>query len=151
MGARHQTGGCLCGAVRYEVRGRVRGALHCHCRMCQRSGGSVAMTWADVSPDEFHVTRGAIREHASSGHGTRGFCADCGSPLTYHGRFGDLHDFGVTLASLDDPSVVRPAIHVWARSRVPGVVLDPGLPSHEEETPEFQEQVRDALRDREQG
>lgn len=148
MAKEHPAGGCLCGAVRYEIRGRLRGALHCHCRLCQRSGGSVAMAWVDVRPDEFHVTRGSPREHASSAHGTRSFCADCGTPLTYHGRHGDLHDFGVTLASLDDPSAVRPEVHIWLRSRVPGIVLDPDLPGHDEDIPGFQEKVREATKGR---
>src|ERR1700756_4838437 len=79
------TGGCQCGAVRYELTARPRGASLCHCRMCQKAGGAPFMAFAPLSITDFVVTRGQIATFASSDIAERGFCSTCGTPLTYRG------------------------------------------------------------------
>ncbi len=100
------TGGCQCGAVRYALTEPPRGASLCHCRMCQKASGGPFMAFVGVRLDHFAVTRGAPALYRSSEIAERGFCAACGTPLTYQllGRDG----INVTIGSLDRPADVQP-------------------------------------------
>src|SRR3954471_1780260 len=77
------TGGCLCGAARYELESDPFDCGYCHCRTCQLYGGAPAMAFASVAATDFVWTGGesAVRWTASSSFGRRAFCAECGSPL----------------------------------------------------------------------
>ena len=98
-------GGCQCGRVRYRAEGPSDLSSICYCRMCQRASGGPFMifvrfpiqkvTWS-TQPEAF----------ASSNVVERGFCKDCGTPLTY--RQIDGPNVSLTLNSLDDPDAVRP-------------------------------------------
>ncbi len=100
------TGGCQCGAVRYRLEAEPTGANVCHCRMCQKASGGPFMAFAGVRLDELVWTRGAPKVFASSAVAERGFCPDCGTPLTY--RLLDRDRISVTIGSLDQPSAVAP-------------------------------------------
>ena len=80
-----RTGGCLCGAVRYESEGDPVFSLQCHCRDCQRSSGTAYIAAMRVPASGFRITQGAPKRYigkADSGNAiTRAFCGDCGSPL----------------------------------------------------------------------
>ena len=108
------TGGCQCGAVRYRLEAEPTGANVCHCRMCQKASGGPFMAFAGVRFDELVWTRGAPRVFASSALAERGFCADCGTPLTY--RLLDRDRISVTIGSLDRPSAVAPEMQYGAES-----------------------------------
>lgn len=114
--AQEMTGGCQCGRVRYRaVVEDVGTAYLCHCRMCQRATGGVfaallqlpraAVTWTATPPDRF----------ASSPIAHRGFCAACGTPLTYEGEGSDQMD--LTVGSFDEPGRLRPFGHFGVESR----------------------------------
>ena len=138
-GQRVFAGGCLCGAVRYEIRpcrSELK-ALHCHCALCRRSSGAAVMTWVECTPEEFFLVKGGMRTYRSSAHGERRFCGRCGTQIVYHGILGGIDDFGITLGSLDDPSCAKPQMHIWGKSGVPGIEIDPGLERHDGETEEF--------------
>lgn len=108
------TGGCQCGAIRYRVDAVPSGTHICHCRMCQKaSGGPFA---AAVLTSSFTVTRGAMSVFKSSEIAERGFCARCGTPLTYRSLPGNF--VTVTLGSLDDPDAVAPLKQYGAESRL---------------------------------
>jgi len=109
-------GGCQCGAVRYRLMSEPTGANVCHCRMCQKASGGPFMAFGGVRMSEFVVTRGAISTFASSDIAERGFCAQCGTPLTYRGFGADR--ISVTLGSLDDPNAAEPAVQLGVESRV---------------------------------
>jgi hypothetical protein len=105
MTAAFRSGGCQCGAVRFRASKFGRSSL-CHCRMCQKAFGS--FFGALVTAHDVEWTRGAPRRYASSNVTQRGFCADCGTPLTYEVD-------GVTelaVGAFDDPGVVAPVIQV---------------------------------------
>ncbi|MEL7274663.1 MAG: GFA family protein [Pseudomonadota bacterium] len=93
------SGGCQCGAVRYSV-DRLGKASVCHCRMCQKAGGSLFMALVDA--EGFRWTRGTASHFASSNLSNRGFCARCGTPLTLE---TDDH-VEVLIGSLDNPDAV---------------------------------------------
>jgi hypothetical protein len=109
-------GGCQCGAVRYRLMADPTGANICHCRMCQKASGGPFMAFGGVQRAEFVVTRGTISTFSSSDIAERGFCAQCGTPLTYRGLGADR--ISVTLGSLDDPNEVEPATQLGVESRV---------------------------------
>jgi hypothetical protein len=122
-------GGCLCGAIRYQVQGAPLHAGYCHCRMCQRVAGAPVVAWATWPADRFAWSQGEPTAFASSAQGERSFCPNCGSSLTFIDP-GDRAVVEVTLASLDDPSLVTPEEHIWTTSRVPWLKLDDQLPRH---------------------
>jgi hypothetical protein len=112
------TGGCQCGAVRYELTRRPRAASICHCRMCQKAGGAPFMAFTGAVPQErFVFTRGAPATYRSSEIAERGFCAVCGTPLTYRLIGGDR--VSVTIGSLDRPAEVAPTQQIGAESVLP--------------------------------
>jgi hypothetical protein len=113
------TGGCQCGAVRYRLIVEPTGVNICHCRMCQKASGGPLMAFGGVRLDQLVWTRGAPKIFASSAIGERGFCAQCGTPLTYrmHELEGDR--ISVALGSLDQPAAVAPTIQFGVESKVP--------------------------------
>ena len=120
-------GGCFCGAVRYEVSGAPRTLCYCHCESCRRVAGSPAVAWGTFARAGFRITRGTLAELHSSPKVLRGFCAGCGSCLTYahEARAGEID---VTLASLDEAAQLAPRMHVWVADKLPWVRIDDGLP-----------------------
>jgi hypothetical protein len=124
------TGGCACGAVRYECGAEPVMALNCHCRDCQRASGTAYASGMIVSADAFRFTKGAPKYHegrADSGREVgRGFCADCGSPVV--ATQAGYPMFIVHASSLDDPSWHRPTLDVFTASAQPWDHLDPALP-----------------------
>ncbi len=120
------TGGCQCGAVRYRLDAAPRGSTICHCRMCQRAGGAPFMAFTGVPLNDFVLTRGTLSTFASSDIAERGFCAGCGTPLTYARRGAD--HVSVTIGSLDRPGDVAPESQLGVESRLPWFVGLAALP-----------------------
>ena len=120
-------GGCYCGAVRYEAAGAARQLCYCHCESCRRVAGSPVVAWGTFERGGFRVTRGSLAELHSSPKVVRGFCAGCGSCLTYsqEARPGEID---VTLASLDEAAQLAPRMHVWVADKLPWVRIEDGLP-----------------------
>ena len=79
------SGGCACGAIRYESTAEPVMMLHCHCRDCQRSSGGPFSSFVIVPTEAFKLLQGSLRFHDSpsdrGGKTHRGFCLDCGSPI----------------------------------------------------------------------
>ena len=78
------TGGCQCGAVRYALLEEPTGAHICHCRMCQKAFGSFFAPLTGLPMTAFEITRGELAIFKSSDPTERGFCRNCGTPLTIH-------------------------------------------------------------------
>jgi hypothetical protein len=129
-----QTGGCQCGALRYEITQEPQMVYACHCTDCQRMTSS-AFSMAVVLPAEaFRLVAGeprAIQRAADSGRvTTRWVCPDCGSWVTAAPRPGSTVR-NVRAGTLDDTSWLRPTVHFWTRSKQPWVVLPEGAQSFE--------------------
>jgi hypothetical protein len=75
------TGGCLCGAVRYESSKPPVTGGYCHCRMCQKGSGGLFSAWMQFRPEGFRFTKGGPKLYRSSEWLQRGVCSTCGSPL----------------------------------------------------------------------
>jgi hypothetical protein len=110
------TGGCQCGAVRYEWRGEMAHASVCHCRMCQKASGQPFMGFAGGKQEHLRWTRGAPKVFRSSDMVERGFCKECGTPLTY--AFDGTGNISVTINSLDDPEAAPPTKQFGVESKV---------------------------------
>lgn len=126
MNATRLSGGCQCGAVRYSIPMPGKGVHLCHCRMCQKATGNFFAALAPVPRDSVQWTRGTPAFFRSSPAAERGFCAACGTPLSFSYVGGPtLH---VTIGSLDDPNAVKPEIHYGVEARVKFLCLADGLP-----------------------
>ena len=120
-------GGCLCGAVRFELRGALPPAVNCHCRFCRRAHGSAFVTIAWVQEAGLRFVRGedALVRHESPA-GYRAFCVHCGARL-----FAGLPGSGflsLALGSLDDPPARKPIMHVNVESKAPWYEIRDDLP-----------------------
>ena len=97
------TGGCQCGSVRYALHiAKVERPHVCHCRMCQRATGGVFAALAGCPKAKLDWTKGSPALFASSNLATRGFCKDCGTPLTFAYNQPEARIY-VTIGSLDNP------------------------------------------------
>ena len=110
-------GGCQCGAVRYHFTEQPGGAHICHCRMCQKAFGAFYAPLVGGPRDTFAITRGTLALFNSSDLTERGFCAQCGTPLTF--RYRDSQGISVSIGSLDDPSAFPPIDQHGVESRLP--------------------------------
>ncbi len=123
-------GGCLCGAIRYEVVGEPVVVALCHCSMCRRSAGAPAVAWAMFEQGALRFVGGAPAVYSSSPGVERAFCARCGTPLTFRAEFmPGLVD--VTVGSMDAPATLPPQMHIWAAKRLPWFLLGDSLPRHD--------------------
>ncbi|MEO0501120.1 MAG: GFA family protein [Pseudomonadota bacterium] len=104
-------GGCHCGEIRYRVTGRALNSLLCNCAACRGTSGAQNIAFFMVKNDAFRWVRGTPKYYASSPGVRRGFCADCGTTLSYQ---GDLIPglIDITVGSLDDPDAFPAEAHV---------------------------------------
>ena len=119
-------GGCQCGAVRYEVRMAPFGVHVCHCRMCQKAVGGPFAVICPVLKASFVLTRGEMAYFWSSDIARRGFCRDCGTPMTF--EYPHAEDMGLLVGTFDEPSRVGPEIQYGNESRVSWYHTLTGLP-----------------------
>lgn len=139
MTAPRLSGGCLCGALRYEISATPVVTCHCHCSLCRRASGAPYATWTTVPLSGFRWTRGAPASFRSSARAQRDFCSACGTQITF--RLNAQTDGGtatldVTSATLDDPAQVSPTAHIWLSARVAWDTLpEDGLERFEEGFP----------------
>ena len=127
------TGRCLCGAVRYEVRGTLRDVLICHCEECRLWHGHVSASTAARREDlvllEQHGLRW-IQSPRSDAGARRGFCGECGSSLFWDAP--ERPTVSIAAGTLDEPTGLRSAAH-WYVSQAGDYYDLPadGLPRHE--------------------
>ncbi len=120
------TGECFCGAVRYEITGKLRDARSCHCSRCRKAFSSQASAYAEVDPADFRWTRGEghLSSYASQEEFGLQFCRTCGSTLC--GTFrGQVH--GVTLGCVNGDPGVTIGQHIFTGSKAPWEVLPEGI------------------------
>lgn len=132
-------GGCLCGEVRYEVRGEPVWSATCYCENCTRSVGAPVVAWAGFEAAGFRLLQGRPVLHESSPGVVRGFCGRCGTALTYQKNpavlEGAQDDVYVATRTLDDPDAHPPTEHVHYRERAKWFVAGDDLPCHDSLSP----------------
>jgi hypothetical protein len=127
------SGGCACGAIRYEFSGEPAAAINCHCRDCQRASGAgfaaCLLVWEESfrylsSEPKYHTV---ISERGETMH--RAFCADCGSPMGILEPHRPKLVF-LSAASLDDPEIYQPTMNIYTESSHSWDILDTELEQH---------------------
>lgn len=129
------TGGCLCGAVRYEVSGDPIRVANCHCDDCRKVTGAAFATNVFVKEDDLTIQSGDLGSYShqsdSGNTMTKKFCSNCGSQVFSEGT-GSPGAVGIKVGSIDDASNIKPQITVYAARALPFVQID-------EDTEIFQE------------
>lgn len=129
-----ETGGCLCGKVRFTTRGPLREVIFCHCSQCRRQTGlyfaatSVAADRLDLEGAE-HVTW-----FASSTFASRGFCGTCGSLLFW--KPNDEPRYAVLAGAFDRPESLHPGYHICTEGRAEFYRISDGLPQYPGDGPD---------------
>ena len=130
------TGGCLCGAIRYECTAEPIVMLKCHCGDCQQASGGPFAPAVLVPAEAFRLTKGTLRYHFASrekgGKHKRGFCAECGARITGGESETPSEMVGLLAGSLDDPSEFQPTMDIFISDAQPWDQMDPSLPKFEE-------------------
>jgi len=121
------TGGCQCGAVRFRIEGALGDASICHCRMCQKAFGNFYAPLVSVREAKLEWTRGEPKRFQSSNHVKRGFCLECGTPLTFEGPDG----VALAIGAFDHPEELGPRIQWGVESKLPYVDTLHTLPGKE--------------------
>jgi hypothetical protein len=125
------TGGCACGAIRYEGGEEPLAMFNCHCTDCQRVSGGTFVAVAVVREDSLKLTRGEAKFHrtisASGRWIDRGFCAACGTPLFAKAEVAPGY-ISIRPGSLDDPTWFKPTVDTWAPHAPAWLAMDPDLP-----------------------
>jgi hypothetical protein len=131
------SGGCLCGAVRYQLSEPPRLVLSCWCRVCQYIGAGSSTVSATFKASSISVT-GELRQYrstADSGQSVRRqFCANCGTHVLAHSETFPSLMF-VRIGTLDDPGSVRPSVTMWTASAPSWAPIDPRLPMLDQQPP----------------
>jgi hypothetical protein len=131
------TGGCGCGAVRFEVTEPFVSAAYCHCTRCQRRTGAGASPSARVGAEGFRILAGEdrMRSWAPPDGAPKFFCGDCGSAL-FSRIPGPAGAIAVRFGALDSDPGIRPSAHQFvAYAAVWEPIPDDGLPRHRERIP----------------
>ena len=142
MASDRLTGGCQCGAVRYALHEPPSDPHICHCRMCQKAFGSFFAPLTGVPQTAFELTRGALSIFKSSDQTERGFCKNCGTPLTFH--YVHSPRIAVSIGSLDEPEKVEPKTQYGIEGRLSWFAKLAGLPGDkttEADNPDLAEKI----------
>jgi len=123
------TGRCMCNNVRYESSKPPVSSSYCHCRMCQRANSAPFASWAVFPQAAVRFPNAEPRYFKSSSFGERGFCPNCGSPMTM--RYIPLEPEGILAifaSTLDHPEDFAPTYHSGTESKMPWLDIHDDLP-----------------------
>lgn len=109
------TGRCLCGAVRYQIRGPLRPVVNCHCGQCLRTHGNVAAYTSAARADLVMTEDRGLKWYRSSDFARRGFCRDCGASLFWERLGGD--QVAVAAGCIDPPSGLKTIRHIFVADK----------------------------------
>ncbi|MGD0502864.1 MAG: GFA family protein [Steroidobacteraceae bacterium] len=121
----HQ-GGCLCGGVRYRIRGALRDAIACHCTQCRRTSGHHAVMTSAASEDLMLISSRTLEWYRSSAAAERGFCRVCGSNLFWRPE-GEGRT-AITAGTLDSPTGIKLKEHIFVVDKGDYYSIDDALP-----------------------
>jgi hypothetical protein len=132
------TGGCLCGAVRYESKKPPVQVLYCHCKKCQKNYGGLFHASIKLAGSTFQFTKGELKYYRATNFAKRSFCAKCGSPIAF--LYEGNPNVWILIGSLDYPEdwpLIKdaswgPSGHWYIESKVPWFDINDGLPQHSE-------------------
>lgn len=120
------TGGCLCGAVRYEVKGPLRDVVNCHCSMCQKLHGAFGAHSKARKVNIAITTNDGLAWYKTSEVAQRGFCRECGSSLFWEPF--DYDATGILAGSLDGPTNLKTMGHIFVGEKSDFYEIEGNLP-----------------------
>lgn len=125
-------GGCLCGSVRFEIKGPIRNIVYCHCSQCRKAQGSAFATNGIVKAGDFDILTGAdlLTGYESSPGQTKYFCKICGSPILSKSE-ARPEQVRVRLGTIDSEIVERPIAHIFSTSKASWENITDDLPQYE--------------------
>ncbi|MBT4097861.1 MAG: GFA family protein [Gemmatimonadetes bacterium] len=112
------SGGCLCGAIRWEADLPPRASVLCHCDTCRRATGAGAVGWLVFDIAVFRFVRGEPQTYHTDTQADRTFCSTCGTPLTYHHSADRPGDMDVTSGSADAPDDRPPTKDIFVEEKL---------------------------------
>jgi len=121
-----RTGGCLCGAVRYEAIGALRDVVVCHCRMCRKAHGHIGAYTASARDALRLVEARGLKWYRSSAQARRGFCSECGATLFWEGDGRDT--MSIAAGTLDEPTGLATALQIHVASAGDYYAVDASTP-----------------------
>ena len=123
-------GGCLCGAVRFEVEGAPKWTSYCHCASCRRHTGASVSAYAGFERSNVRLTKGHLTRFSSSPGVHRGFCSTCGSTSPTKERVRWPSEIHLHVGAFDEPAPYAPKGHAFAEERLVWLHLaEPPLPN----------------------
>jgi hypothetical protein len=120
------SGGCLCGGVRYEIKGELRYVIACHCEQCRRTSGHFAAMTRTATADIAYTSLDTLKWYRSSDTAERGFCGECGSNLFWRPIGGDTTS--ITAGTLDTPTGLSIEKHIFVGAKSDYYELPDDLP-----------------------
>lgn len=127
-------GGCLCGQVRYEVNGKLRNVVNCHCSKCRRFHGNFGaytrVRWQDLTLIESAGLKWYRSTQDETASVERGFCGKCGSSLFWHPKESGY--ISVAAGSLDDTTHLTTIGHIWLSQMGDYYSIGDGLPQYQQ-------------------
>jgi hypothetical protein len=127
--AKRFTGGCLCGALRYQAEGPPQYMGHCYCEDCRKASGSGFIPFIGFAADAVRFTGETLKftsKAANGNNAVRNSCPVCGS-LVFGGEAGKDTAHTIYAGTLDDPGLFRPAVAIFTRGRPDWAAIPPGL------------------------
>lgn len=122
------SGGCYCGAIRYETSGPVSSQSLCHCVQCRATTGAPCVAWFSVPRAQLRFLKGRPTQFRSSEHAVRCFCPVCGTQLSFADD-ASPEEIDLTTCSLDSPELVPPRRHIYTHSQLPWLKVADSLPT----------------------
>ncbi len=121
-------GGCLCGGVRYEVRGALRDVIACHCSQCRRFSGHFVAATGAPSAQLTLTASDTLSWYASSDWAERGFCSRCGSSLFWRPTRGNSAWTSIMAGTLDGPTHLKTERHIFVADKSDYYAIGDGVP-----------------------
>jgi len=118
------TGGCYCGAVRFQATQSPLYQANCHCSNCRRAIGAQSVAWITVNTANFRFTEGTPRRYLTDTGAWRTFCDNCGTSMTYE-IASRPNEIDITTGSLDQPEHFPPSRDVFSDEKLTWVPLVP--------------------------
>jgi hypothetical protein len=125
------SGGCLCGSVRYLSDAEPALVAVCHCVNCQKNTGSAFSLNLALPTESVTITGDSLATYEDRGGASgnpffRKFCSHCGSPISGSGNAYSGLTF-IKAGTLDDPSWVKPGVHMWCSDKQPWFAIEEGV------------------------